>query len=161
MAFDTYLHIDGIKGESTDSAHKDWIELISYSPATPQPAPTTAAAAGGGSGKVKMQDFHFVKKVDVASPKLYLASSSGKHFANVTVEVMKSSGGTKQKFLTVKLTEVYITGVSSARLGGNVRIPPTTPPLHAGIAAKPVSPPPPPLTESFSLSYSTIHYIYS
>ncbi|WP_442784095.1 type VI secretion system tube protein Hcp, partial [Collimonas fungivorans] len=29
MAIDVYLQIDGIKGESTDSAHKDWIECKS------------------------------------------------------------------------------------------------------------------------------------
>ena len=29
MAIDVYLQIDGIKGESTDSAHQGWIELTS------------------------------------------------------------------------------------------------------------------------------------
>jgi type VI protein secretion system component Hcp len=28
-AIDTFLNIDGIKGESTDDKHKDWIELQS------------------------------------------------------------------------------------------------------------------------------------
>ena len=28
MALDAYLQIDGIKGESTDSSHKDWIEVL-------------------------------------------------------------------------------------------------------------------------------------
>ena len=28
MAVDAYLHIEGIKGESQDSAHKDWIECL-------------------------------------------------------------------------------------------------------------------------------------
>ena len=31
MAIDVYLQIDGIKGESTDSVHKDWIECSSVS----------------------------------------------------------------------------------------------------------------------------------
>ena len=29
-AFDGYLSIDGIKGESQESNHKDWIEILSY-----------------------------------------------------------------------------------------------------------------------------------
>ena len=29
MAIDVYLQIDGIKGESQDSAHKCWIEVSS------------------------------------------------------------------------------------------------------------------------------------
>lgn len=28
MAIDVYLHIDGIKGESQDDKHKDWIEIV-------------------------------------------------------------------------------------------------------------------------------------
>jgi hypothetical protein len=31
-AFDSFLKIDGIPGESTDDKHKDWIEVISYKP---------------------------------------------------------------------------------------------------------------------------------
>ncbi len=29
MAIDVYLQIDGIKGESHDNKHKDWIEITS------------------------------------------------------------------------------------------------------------------------------------
>jgi type VI secretion system secreted protein Hcp len=29
MAIDVYLQIDGIKGESNDSAHQGWIEVAS------------------------------------------------------------------------------------------------------------------------------------
>lgn len=28
MASDVYLQIEGVKGESTDDKHKDWIELV-------------------------------------------------------------------------------------------------------------------------------------
>jgi hypothetical protein len=30
MAFDAFLKIDGIPGESTDDKHKDWIEILSF-----------------------------------------------------------------------------------------------------------------------------------
>ena len=30
MAFDSFLKIDGIQGESTDSKHQGWIEVLSY-----------------------------------------------------------------------------------------------------------------------------------
>ena len=33
-AAQTYLSIDGIKGESQDSNHKDWIEILPFSHAT-------------------------------------------------------------------------------------------------------------------------------
>ena len=30
MAFDAFVKIDGIEGESTDEKHAGWIEVISY-----------------------------------------------------------------------------------------------------------------------------------
>jgi type VI secretion system secreted protein Hcp len=156
MAFDVYLQIDGIKGESTDSGHKDWIELLSHSASTQPPAPAAAAS----TASVQMQGFHFVKKVDKASPKLYQAATTGTHIPKVTIEVMKSKGGTKQKFMTIKMEQVYVNSMSSARLGGSVRIPQTTLPSGTGLAAKPASPPPP-HTETISLSYGSIQWAYS
>ena len=38
MAIDVYLYIDGIKGESNDDRHKDWIECKSVSFGVEQPA---------------------------------------------------------------------------------------------------------------------------
>jgi hypothetical protein len=29
-AYDAFLNLDGIKGESTDDKHKDWIEISSF-----------------------------------------------------------------------------------------------------------------------------------
>ncbi len=29
-AYDSFLKIDGIRGESADSNHKDWIEVLGY-----------------------------------------------------------------------------------------------------------------------------------
>ena len=37
MAFDTFMKVDGIPGESQDDKHKDWIELLSFSHSFTQP----------------------------------------------------------------------------------------------------------------------------
>ena len=47
MAIDVYLQIDGIKGESHDSAHQGWIELTSAQLGVTQPKSATASTAGG------------------------------------------------------------------------------------------------------------------
>ena len=47
MAVDAYLNIDGIKGESADSAHPGWIEITSASWGVTQPRSATASTAGG------------------------------------------------------------------------------------------------------------------
>ena len=47
MAIDVYLQIDGIKGESTDNSHKDWIECKSVQWEVLQPKSATASTGGG------------------------------------------------------------------------------------------------------------------
>ena len=47
MAIDVYLQIDGIKGESTDDTHKDWIECQAVNFEVLQPRSATASSAGG------------------------------------------------------------------------------------------------------------------
>lgn len=46
MAFDAFLKIDGIPGESTDDKHKEWIEIASYRQGVSQPASATASSVG-------------------------------------------------------------------------------------------------------------------
>jgi hypothetical protein len=38
-AVNSFLTIDGIKGESTDDKHKDWIEILSYQNSVTQTPP--------------------------------------------------------------------------------------------------------------------------
>ena len=67
-----FLKLDGIEGESTDSKHKGEIDLESWSWGESQSG-GHSAGGGGGAGKVSMQDFHFVMKINKASPKLMLS----------------------------------------------------------------------------------------
>jgi type VI secretion system secreted protein Hcp len=113
MASDSYLQIDGIKGESTDSAHKDWIEILSWAHAISQPASATANSAGGGtSGRCKHEDFVITKYVDLASPKLYETCCNGKHISKVVIELMRASGGSAVKYMAIEMDQVVISKVA-------------------------------------------------
>ena len=79
---DYFMKIDGIKGESGDSKHKDEIDVLSGSWGETQQG-ASASGGGGGAGKVAMQDFHFTKRVDKASAPLLLACASGQHIKTV------------------------------------------------------------------------------
>ena len=80
MAFDAFIKIEGIPGESTDDAHADWIEVLSYSCGVSQPASGSASSGGGASAeRADFQDFSIVKALDKASPKLALACADGTH----------------------------------------------------------------------------------
>jgi len=114
MAVDYFLKIKGIEGESFDSKHKNEIDVLSWSWGETQSG-THAAGGGGGAGKVSMQDFSFVMKVNKASPKLLLACASGEHIPEATL-VCRKAGKEQQEFLTIKLSDCL---VSSFQTGGS------------------------------------------
>src|ERR1700739_1966678 len=99
MAFDAFLKIDGIPGESTDDKHKDWIEVLSYNHGITQPVSGTTSSAGGAtSPRTQHQDFVIAKYVDKASPKLYESCSTGQHIKTVSLELCRA-GGDKLKYM--------------------------------------------------------------
>ena len=114
MAFDTFLKLDGIKGESVDSKHKDELEVLSFSFGA-ENAGSHGTGGGGGAGKASFHDLHFVHRLDKASPRLLLACASGQHIKEATITVRKA-GGQQLEYLKIKLTEVL---VSSYQIGGS------------------------------------------
>ena len=107
---DMYMQIEGLKGESTDTEHKDWIEVLSFTHAITQPASATAAATI--AGRSQHSAYTITKRLDATSPKLYEMCSSGKHVKSVNLEMMSSSGNKKARFMQVKMEEVVISHVA-------------------------------------------------
>lgn len=116
MAFDAFLKIDGIDGESTDDKHANWIEVLSYSTGLSQTASGSASTAGGAtSQRADFQDFSIVKALDKASPKIAVACADGTHIKSVILELCRA-GGDKVKYMEYKLSNCII---SSVRPGGS------------------------------------------
>ncbi len=113
-AVDYFLKLDGVEGESTDDKHKNEIDLESWSWGETQSG-SFATGGGGGAGKVSMQDFHFVMKLNKASPKLMLMCATGDHIKEAKLTCRKA-GGSQQEYLTVKFTDLL---VSSYQTGGS------------------------------------------
>ena len=108
MAFDAFLRVDDAPGESTDSNHKDWIEILSYHHGVQQPVSYSASTAGGASAeRANFTSFTITKQVDKASPKLFEACFTGRHIKEVIIEVCRA-GGDKQKFMEIKMEQVLI-----------------------------------------------------
>jgi type VI secretion system secreted protein Hcp len=115
MSVDYFLKLDGIDGESMDdNGHKNEIDLLSWSWGETQTG-TFSQGSGGGAGKVAMQDFHFVMKVNQASPLLLLKCASGEHISLGTLTCRKA-GTTPQEYLKIKFTDLI---VSSYQTGGS------------------------------------------
>jgi type VI secretion system secreted protein Hcp len=111
---DYFLKIDGIPGESKDAKHKDEIQLESFSWGETNSG-SASHGGGHGAGKVAMQDFHFVMKINKASPKLMLACATGEHVKSATLTARKA-GKEQQDYLTVKFSDLL---VSSYQIGGS------------------------------------------
>jgi type VI secretion system secreted protein Hcp len=107
-AFDYFLKIDGIAGESTDAKHKGEIEVLSWSwGETQETAPSPGG--GAGTGKVAMTDLHVSANLSKASPPLLLACASGKHIKSAVLTGRKAGKG-QAEFLTFSLTDVLVSG---------------------------------------------------
>jgi type VI secretion system secreted protein Hcp len=69
MAIDAYLQIDGIKGESTDEKHKNWIEVSKVVGSIHQPRAASVSTAGGHtSERADLSNITLEKLADLASP---------------------------------------------------------------------------------------------
>jgi type VI secretion system secreted protein Hcp len=149
MAYDAFLKLDGIEGESTDKDHKGEIDIMSFSLGESQVGGRGAGAGSGrGAGKVSMQDIHFSTNMSKASPQLFLACASGKHISNGLLTLRKA-GEQQLEFLKIKLTDVL---VSSYQTGGNVLDNGLYSPLR-GEAEVP--------TDQFSLNFSRINVTFT
>jgi type VI secretion system secreted protein Hcp len=118
MAFDAFLKIEGIPGESTDDKHKDWIELLSFNLGATQPAAGAASSGGARSAeRVNLQDFSCVKTIDKASPKLFLKCCDGTHIGKIEVELCRATGD-KQLYMKYVMSDNI---VSTYRPGGSAQ----------------------------------------
>ena len=110
---DYFLKLDGVDAESTDSKHKGEIELESFSWGESNSG-TAGHGGGAGAGKVVASDFHFVKKLDKASPVLMIACATGQHFKSAVLTTRKA-GGEQHDYFKVTMSDVLVT---SYQLGG-------------------------------------------
>ncbi len=119
---DYFLKIDGIQGESQDKAHKSEIEIESFSWGAEQSG--TASHGGGmGAGRVQMQDFSFLMRVNKASPKLMLACAQGAHIKSAILTCRKA-GKEQQEYLKVTFSDLLVSKYETKGTGeGNNIVP--------------------------------------
>lgn len=122
MAIDVYLQIEGIKGESADSAHQGWIEVVSAQWGVSQPVIETGSAAGGRtSGRCEYSSMSLVKLADLASPSLMQHCANGKTIAKAKLEFMRADGdGTRVKYDEVDLENLLIANMEQTVTEGSI-----------------------------------------
>lgn len=122
MAIDVYLQIDGIKGESADASHRDWIECTSAVWSVTQPKSVTASTGGGHTAeRCEHGDVVISKLADLASPILLQTCSAGKTIPKAKFEFMRADAlGERVKYFEIELENVLVGAVVPSIMGGNI-----------------------------------------
>jgi type VI secretion system secreted protein Hcp len=140
MAIDVYLQIDGIKGESMDDKHKDWIEVTAVHWGVHQPRSATASTGGGHTAeRASLSEISMRKLTDMSTPILLQTCAMGKTIPKAKLEFFRADGnGARVKYFEVALENVLISMVKPY-LGGDDSY----------------------LSENFNLKYSKIIWTYT
>jgi type VI secretion system secreted protein Hcp len=137
MAFDAFLKIDGVDGESTDATHDKWISVLSFSWGVNQVS-TGASGSGASAGRAQVHDLSFTKVIDKASPKLMLSCATGQHIKKAVLSCRQAG---REDFLKITFENILI---SSFVEGG-----------HAGSEQEPTP------SEQVSLNFQKVQLSYT
>lgn len=113
---DYFLKIEGLEGESQDDKHKGEIHIASFHIGASNMG-TGGTGTGSGSGKAVIHDLHCAKHADKATPNLFLACATGKHFPSATLTI-KKAGENPHAYLIYKMSNVLISAFGSKGSGG-------------------------------------------
>lgn len=122
MAIDVYLQIDGIKGESLDDRHKDWIECKSVGWSVAQPKSASASTGGGHTAeRCEHADIVIAKLADLSSPILLQTCSAGKTIPKAKFEFMRADGqGERVKYFEIEIENVLVGAVTPSVREGDI-----------------------------------------
>jgi type VI secretion system secreted protein Hcp len=110
--FDVFLDIAGIPGESTTPGHLNSIEVLSWSWGV------TQGVSLGGSGNRGPLTGHvsLVKRIDKATPLLFLRCRDGTPITLATVQLTRTDG---QTYMRYDLKNVMITAITHGDVNGD------------------------------------------
>jgi len=112
MAFDAFLKLGDIKGESQVKGFEDQIQIESFHWGVANSG-TIGSGSGGGSGVPSRQDFLFTSGSSMASPELFIACVTGENIKEGLL-TLRHAAGSPTTFSTVKLTNVVVSGYDQA-----------------------------------------------
>lgn len=128
MAFDTFLYLDGINGESTaviDNPPMQGVrpfEIFSWSFGASNPSTVGSGKSGLSAGKVQVSSFNVMKKTENASPQLFMNCCTGQHVPKASI-IMRKAGGKDNKqmtFIKYDFTHVMVDNIQwSGSAGGD------------------------------------------
>jgi type VI secretion system secreted protein Hcp len=114
---DYFLKIEGIDGESTDSTHKGWIQLLSFAWGASNPSNVGSQSSGAGAGRVSLSDFSFTATTSKASPRLFVTCASGTLLPAVQLTARRRGRGSVE-FIKLRLTDTLVSSYQTSGAAG-------------------------------------------
>jgi type VI secretion system secreted protein Hcp len=105
-----FVRVQGIDGDSTEVGHVNWIEALAFGGGVTNPE-SAVSAGGGTTGRPTFSDVSILKRIDRASPALFLAAAKGSHVASVDIDFVKLGGSRPTTYYKIRLSQVVISGV--------------------------------------------------
>jgi len=117
-AYDIYLQMEGIRGESQDDQHRDWIEVLSFERKAGGMG-SMMSGAGAGVGHMGAHEIVITKRIDASSPMLHQAVSVGRHFSRAVLDVRRPEAqvGRQKTYMEITLTDVFVSSVRNSAGG--------------------------------------------
>lgn len=113
MAIGVYLKIDGIKGESRDAGHLDWMECLTVDLGVHQPRSAATSSSGLTVGRCHHDKIVIGRLSDLATPILLQACAMGKTLPEAKLEFMRADGQDRPvKYFEIELENVLISEIS-------------------------------------------------
>jgi type VI secretion system secreted protein Hcp len=109
MAFEIFLKLDGIEGESATKGHEREIQVLSYDQSIDTALYREGSGGGAGAGKSTFSGVRIRKLLDSASIPIALACASGLHIASAKIAFRRPSP--PLDFYVVTLEDVVIAHV--------------------------------------------------
>ena len=107
-----YMKLGDIKGEASDTDHKEWILIESMSSPIFRSVPEGAKDQQRTKGETTLGDIVVVRQLDKSSTKLQEACANGTFFKEVEVHFCTTVKNKQEPYLTYKLSDVIISSFS-------------------------------------------------
>lgn len=120
-----FAKYDGIDGESNDSNHQDWINVLAIDWGMHRPE-GKAKGQSRRRGNAVVEDLVLTLDYEKASPKLQEKCLKGKVIRKLEIEHTATYGGARATYLKYELKNVMITSIEVNASGNDEAGPPTT-----------------------------------
>jgi type VI secretion system secreted protein Hcp len=118
MAYDAFLKLDQIPGESQKANHIGEIDLMSFSWGATNSS-SVGTGTGASTGKVNIHDFNVMKSTDSASPNLFQKACDGTVIATGVVTLQRQTNAGAVPYLLYNFTNVFVCSIQWSGSGGS------------------------------------------